>query len=60
MVSKTEKNYKNTYKKLTKNKSPTFKINFLTGALATTNNKRIRQMLKTEQNKQRGIRWRKK
>ena len=35
MVSKTEKNYKNTYKKLTKNKSPTFKINFLTGALDT-------------------------
>lgn len=59
MIKKTLKNYKMQYEKDTKGKSAIFKINYLTGALGTTNNKTIRAWLKKEQNRQRGIQFRK-
>jgi hypothetical protein len=52
MLKKTLENYKKSYKKDT----PIFKINYLEGALGTTNNKQIRDWLKSEQNKQRSLR----
>lgn len=58
-ITKTLKHYKKKYEEDTDGKSAIFKINYLTGALATTNNKTIREWLKREQNRQRGIRFRK-
>jgi len=58
-IAKNLQFYKYKYERLTEGKSADFKINFLTGALATTNNRRIRVWLEKEQNKQRGIHFRK-
>ena len=49
--------YKETYIKETEGETPIFKINFLNKALTTTNNEEVRNWLKKEQNKQRGIRF---
>ena len=57
-MGKTLGYYKGKYRNDTTGKSPIFKINYLEGALATTNNQRIRAWLRREQNKQRGIRHR--
>ena len=56
---KTLEHYKKKYEEDTNGKSAMFKINYLTGASATTNNKTIQEWIKKEQNKQRGIHFRK-